>query len=222
MSFAGIQKYQIVLILLSFLSSLIYFFSLPFAPYAIDFVFKGASILLIGIFSLVSLTGSTRFFTFISFLFSTAGDVFLTFVDEKYFLIGLSNFFFAHLFYIFAFFTLIKRPIFLNSFQKKIIPLIFLSALSMFLILRPYLNELKMPVIIYMGVLVIMLTTATLIQTTKNKLILTGTFLFVISDSLLSLTKFITPFFGGNQLVWITYYAAQICIAFGIVKINNQ
>lgn len=217
MPFFEISKSQFFLIAFSFLFSLIYFFSLPFTPYSSDFVFKGISILLIGIFSIVSLKGWTRIFIGSSFLFSAAGDVFLTFSQEKYFLLGLTHFLIAHIFYILTFITLIKRPLFLNSSQKKILIFIPLLSITMFLILRPYLDSFKLPVVIYGLFLASMAMTAALVKK-SNKLILIGVFLFILSDSMIAVGKFIQPFWGENQLVWITYYAAQLCIPIGIYK----
>jgi hypothetical protein len=91
-SFSEISKSQFFLIAFSFLFSLIYFFTLPFSPYSFDFVFKGTSILLIGVFALSNLKSWTRFFIGFSFLFATTGDVFLTFIHKKYFLFGLCCF----------------------------------------------------------------------------------------------------------------------------------
>jgi uncharacterized membrane protein YhhN len=216
-SFSEISKSQFFLIAFSFLFSLIYFFTLPFSPYSFDFVFKGTSILLIGVFALSNLKSWTRFFIGFSFLFATTGDVFLTFIHKKYFLFGLCCFLIAHFFYILTFSTLIKKPFFLNSFQKKILILIFFMSIIMFMILRPYLDSLKIPVIIYGLFLTAMAMTATLIKT-NNNLILIGSFLFILSDSMIAVGKFIQPFFGEHQLVWITYYTAQLFIPIGIYK----
>lgn len=85
----------------------------------------------------------------------------------------------------------------------------------MFMILRPYLDSFKIPVIIYGLFLTTMTITAVLIKT-NNNLILIGSFLFILSDSMIAVGKFIHPFFGVHQLVWITYYIAQLFIPIGI------
>ncbi len=48
--------------------------------------------------------------------------------------------------------------------------------------------------------------------------ILTGACLFILSDSLIAAGKFKMRIGYGESLVWITYYAAQLCITTGFLQ----
>jgi uncharacterized membrane protein YhhN len=49
-----------------------------------------------------------------------------------------------------------------------------------------------------------------------------GALLFITSDAMLAIKKFRGPFAGNAQLIWITYYAAQVLILRGVERSQGR
>ena len=148
-------------------------------------------------------------------LFSFFGDVFLLFEGEVWFLLGLSAFLIAHLFYTFLFFK-ISRPI-----KLKILHTVIISFYSLFLSFLLYiiwdsLEKLLIPVIIYGFTITIMAVLAGFSTINTGKIgFLFGSLFFVFSDSIIAVSKFLFienigynfPFF-----IMLTYILAQFLL----------
>jgi len=144
---------------------------------------------------------------------SLAGDVFLMLPDR--FVPGLLSFLVAHIFYIVAF-TLEssgQAPIW------YVIPFALYGAV-MLRWLWPHLGPLRVPVLAYMGVILIMAYQAAnrWIETDQDGafLALAGAYLFVASDSALAVERFRGRFRGADFWVLSTYFAAQLLIAWSV------
>ena len=147
--------------------------------------------------------------TFVTGLFlSFLGDFFLLF--DWGFLPGLGSFLTAHMFYIFTFKKLK---------QLKISELWFFGVsiyvATLLVYLFPALNEMKMPVVLYAIVIGVMFLNA---LKTKNRLLILGAFLFVISDTLLAVNLFVNSDKILSVLVMITYVFAQLFLVFGMLS----
>ncbi|MBL0133048.1 MAG: lysoplasmalogenase [Chitinophagaceae bacterium] len=155
--------------------------------------------------------------------FSWMGDLFLLFDSKQpnFFIFGLLSFLTAHIFYIVIFIQLKK----LLQPNRKWNPIIFLLLLlytgSLFALLYPTLGVLKIPVIIYAGVLTSMLLVAAHSfnwQTSIGKWVIAGALLFVASDSLLAINKFYQPFNAAGLAIMTSYGLAQLFIVIGLTK----
>lgn len=139
------------------------------------------------------------------------GDLFLLF--KWGFLPGLGSFLLAHVFYIISFRKKTQNTIW--KFWPIILGL-FATALLVFLF--PYLKEMKVPVIIYAVVISVMMYTA---LKTHNRNLIVGALLFLISDTLLSISLFLQPLMIINLLVMITYVLAQWFLVRGMLSSKN-
>jgi uncharacterized membrane protein YhhN len=152
-------------------------------------------------------------------LFSWAGDVLLIFEgrDSIFFLLGLSAFLLAHIFYIIFFHFLRIRDGIPGKAWLLIAVVIYYGALIS--ILSPHLGAMKLPVRIYGVVISFMLMLALHMLFIKNKragwLLAAGAVLFVASDSMLAINKFMVPFDGAAVLIMLSYAFAQFCIVQG-------
>ncbi len=160
-------------------------------------------------------------------IFSLGGDVFLLFDQSggPTFILGLLSFLVAHLFYIVLFLHIKKNQLPQRSWNPWIISSLLLYVAVLFYILSPNLGELKIPVVIYALVLSAMLITAIhAFHFTNNngKWVITGAFLFVISDSLLAINKFYTPFAFAGLAIISTYALAQFLIITGVTKFTGS
>ncbi|GEO21545.1 lysoplasmalogenase [Cyclobacterium qasimii] len=190
------------------------YFTKPLIMIALLLYFLQSTKLIKG--SLLRITVSVGLFS--SFL----GDVLL--LDGSLFLFGLGAFFMTHICYIVAFKLTQNHT--LNLFKVNFIkmfvynlPLYIVAALIYFLI-HSQLNELKIPVIIYIMAIVMMVTMARerFGRTNKSSFwqLFIGAFLFFISDSLLALDRFFHPIVDGDLLIMSTYILGQLLIVMGI------
>jgi uncharacterized membrane protein YhhN len=154
--------------------------------------------------------------------FSWLGDVLLMFesFNKNYFLFGLTAFLIAHLFYIF-FFSKIKNEEKIDL-KGSIIVLVAVYYTGLILLLYAHLGEMKIPVIVYGLIISIMLMLALHMLYIKNKkagkLMMNGALLFVTSDSILAINKFLQPFEFAGIFTMLTYGLAQLLITLGAVQ----
>ena len=154
--------------------------------------------------------------------FSWSGDVLLMFQpkDEIFFLLGLSSFLLAHIFYIIFFHHVRVREGIKSNPWLLLVVAVYYVALIVWL--SPYLGEMKLPVRIYGIVISFMFMLAMHMLFIKNKRagqwIMTGALLFVMSDSVLAINKFYQPFELAGVLIMLTYGFAQLFIVEGAIK----
>ena len=159
--------------------------------------------------------------------FSCSGDVFLLFENKNHnwFASGLSSFLIAHIFYITLFIQIkkINKPHKKLNFPFSVIVSVY--TICLFLLLKPALGDLKIPVLIYAAALLVMLIAslhAFNLSTQKTgRLCVAGALLFLISDSLLAVNKFYAPIAQADFWIMSTYALAQLFIALGITEFNN-
>ena len=158
-------------------------------------------------------------------VFSWFGDVLLMLQGQfdSLFIFGLAAFLIAHLFYVLGF----RKARFdapgeiNNSFiRTRFIFLIFIGG-SLIYMLYPNLEELLIPVILYTLVIVSMGISSLLRRgwTTDKSFIMvySGALLFIMSDAMLGINKFMNPIIQARLLIMATYIAAQFLIVKGIL-----
>ena len=156
--------------------------------------------------------------------FSFLGDVFLLFESKNalFFIFGLASFLITHICYIIYFLKIKSTQISLLRQQPWMVALVAGYGCSLILLLYPRLGELKIPVTIYAAVICCMLLCCLHVfyKTGRpaNVYFVAGAMLFVISDSLLSVNKFFSPFPSAGILIMLTYCAAQFFIVMGFIK----
>ncbi|MCO5145562.1 MAG: lysoplasmalogenase [Aquamicrobium sp.] len=153
---------------------------------------------------------------------SAAGDFFLSRDGETAFLAGLASFLAAHLAYV---------PLFLSvgggteilTWQPWRLGLAILAAIGAAVLMRRLLAavapQMRIPVVLYAAAILAMLLAAAAVP---SPVILIGAILFVLSDSLLAIGRFLTPPDSPRQrpigaAVWVLYYLAQAAIALGFL-----
>lgn len=143
---------------------------------------------------------------------SWAGDVLLSF--PGYFVPGLLGFLAAHLAYVVLF---LKLPTPTGGARLPVWTLVYFGWYGIFLtLLAPHLGALLLPVALYGAVLGLMGALAG----GRGGLVALGGALFVISDSVLALGRFLPGYeFALHDLaVMLSYLAAQGLIAWGVVS----
>jgi uncharacterized membrane protein YhhN len=160
-------------------------------------------------------------------LFSWFGDVLLLLQPDAsiFFLLGLSAFLIAHIFYIVFFYQVRIKENIKGRQWLILIAVVYYAALIFFL--SPYLGDMKLPVRIYGIVISFMFVLAMHTLFIKNRIagryMMTGALLFVISDSTLAINKFYQSFDMAGVLIMLTYGLAQLFIVEGsILYIRKQ
>ena len=154
--------------------------------------------------------------------FSWLGDVLLMFQqnDKLFFLLGLSFFLIAHIFYIVFFHQVRVTEKIKGNVWLLLIVVIYYAGLITFL--SPYLEDMKLPVRIYGIVISFMFMLALHMLFIKNKRagqwMMAGALLFVISDSTLAINKFYQPFEAAGVVIILTYGLAQLFIVEGAIR----
>lgn len=181
-----------------------------------------ASLIFLFVNESVSLESQLKKLTLSALAFSLLGDVLLMFIDlsPHFFTAGLVAFLLAHIMYIIVFAKHRNRAL------KPIvfILLLLIYAAGLFYFLKAGLEEMLIPVVIYMGVILAMATSAFLRKGIVSKhsynLVFIGAIFFMISDSILALNKFYQAIPLANILIMTTYALAQYLIVIGILKLS--
>jgi uncharacterized membrane protein YhhN len=152
-----------------------------------------------------------------------AGDIFL--MSPDYFIPGLISFLVGHVLYIFAY-RQHQNDDDVDSLRglqrvRLAFPIV-LAGTGLVVILFPVLGDMQVPVIIYAGVITMMALTALFRygRTSSNSfwLVFVGAVLFMMSDSILAVNKFLTPVDNAGLLIMVSYMGAQFLIVDGILK----
>ena len=146
----------------------------------------------------------------IALVFCAIGDYTI-----QWFIIGLSFFLIGHLFYIGCFITTKEQrtPIWI-----KIILLLFGGIMMVWIGGTLLKNNDTVLAIAVCAYIVVILTMGWTSYRTGSKFAIIGAILFIISDSILAINRFIFNIEFSHQLIMSTYYGAQILMALSIAS----
>lgn len=163
--------------------------------------------------------GTARTLMLLALVLSLAGDICLMFEGQGWFMGGLGSFLLAHLAFI---------PALLYGVDSPSLPLwsagIVVWGLGFFAWLLPKTGPLKIAVLIYGTILLGMALAAIarwhVAPTDSARFALIGALLFVLSDSSLSVRKFVGPYKGAQALILSTYWAAIGLMAYSLTLVS--
>lgn len=207
------MKTNRVLSILFFGLASIFLISIIFYPYPFSFILKAAPILFLLVCVFIYVPGEKGKLLSVGYLLSAVGDILLDIDPERFFIFAMSSFVVAHLCYILVF---IPQPK-LKGMRILFVSIIVAYAIVMGIILLNRSDELNYYVLGYIGVIALMGISAVVGSENHNWVIL-GAVLFMISDTLIAVKRFIVPIPLANVWIMAFYYAAQYFIAFGSVK----
>jgi uncharacterized membrane protein YhhN len=147
-------------------------------------------------------------------VFSLAGDVLLMLPSDR-FSAGLASFLVAHVCYSFAFSAE-------AGFQSApfVLAALLVAVGLVYRQLAPGLGAMRIPVIVYIAVIVVMawqaLARCAVVPGAGPPLAAAGALLFAASDAVLALARFRAPFPGSQALVYGAYFTAQWLIALSL------
>ena len=156
----------------------------------------------------------------VGLVFSLSGDVFLMLPEKprSFFMPGLVVFLIAHLFYIVAF---CLGGGWANKDLLVAIPFLAFG-IGTAVYLWPSLGAMKVPVALYILVILTMGWRAGVriyavdVPTPGAVIALVGAILFILSDLILALNRFVRPFASARATNLTTYFVGQACIALSV------
>ena len=147
--------------------------------------------------------------------FSCLGDTFLMFqqMNQNFFLMGLGAFLLGHVCYILLFQKEGK------SRHFRWLPFISYACLLLFFLLNRIPADFKIPVTLYAVVITLMGIRASerQVKDKSYEVVLIGAVLFIISDSLIALNKFVVSVPLAGFWIMSTYVVAQYLIIHGLL-----
>jgi uncharacterized membrane protein YhhN len=166
------------------------------------------------VLALLPMRGAAAWLLLAAIVLSWGGDASLTLEGEWWFIVGLGSFLLAHLAYIALFLRLAAK-----ATGRRFAPWSLVYALwyvAFLALLAPHLGGLLLPVAVYGAVL----GTMAALASARGPFIAAGGALFVLSDSVLALGRFLPGYeFAAHDLtVMASYLAAQGLIAWGVVR----
>ena len=138
------------------------------------------------------------------------------------FLPGLGSFLIAHLFYIFAFLQDNQGFIFSKKDRIHWGVMVLLFGIGLMGYLLPHLGQMQIPVGVYSSTILVMLLTALnrwkSVSSLSFQWVLAGAILFVLSDSMIAISRFVAPFSLSGICIMVTYAVGQYLIVMGYLK----
>jgi len=190
---------------------------------------KGSLMPLLILYAIISADRSAMSFKLLlgGLIFSWVGDLLLLFdqAEANLFVFGLASFLIAHLLYIACY-----RKARYDKAESGLLPtqemrylfILVLAGSAIVWILFPHLGNLMIPVIVHAAVLTLMAIAALYRfgKTPKSSFtfVFIGALLFMASDSILAINKFVEPISEAGFWVMLTYGVAQLFIVSGIVQ----
>jgi uncharacterized membrane protein YhhN len=211
----GFSAIERALLWLSAGCSLGYFITKSWQPYSGSIVLKALCIAPLALIALRLLNPLDNWLLGSALLFSTLGDIFLDL--NGFFVHGLGAFLIAHLIYLMLFVRNGQRPLRLTSNQVTSLIALLLYSFALTTWLWPGLGKLAVPVLLYVCAITLMVASA-IAARFRQSWIVWGALLFLISDSLIGISKFKTPVPLRDYLVWAIYYLGQCGIALGFLR----
>ncbi len=192
--------------------------------------FLMVTLMLYYLFARASKTDSLSKYIVGALVFSWIGDLLLM-LQPKFdglFIFGLAAFLIAHLCYIFGF-RIAKyqeRNTENRSFvHTRLVFLIFIGGTLIYM-LHPFLGDMLIPVLAYTVVIISMAIAALLRRGwTMDKsfiMVYSGALLFIMSDAMIAIDKFMNPIVQARLLIMATYIGAQFLIVKGILAHENE
>lgn len=193
--------------------ALYYVFLFETIPHSLKMPFKLIPMLLLIALALYSASTRYKWLIVTGLVFCTIGDYTL-----QWFIVGLSSFLIGHLFYIIAFRSCA------SSAPRLMKALLVLYGISMALWLGSTLltrGEMILAFAVCAYILIISVMGWTAFHT-REPFAIIGALLFIASDSILAINRFISAVPFEHELIMLTYYTAQLFILLSIRKMQQK
>jgi len=190
------------------LLSLFYLLVAPATPIEVSVLLKIAPILFLSFLVVKAGINSPSVHLLFALLFSMGGDVLLEF---GLFVQGLSSFLLAQLLYGSLFLRYHRNW----SANYQISLALGCTSMVMATVMWNYAGEMRVPVIAYLFVITFMGLSA---NTSTLKGVTLGAAVFILSDSIIAISRFVMEVPAADWLIMTSYYLAQFLLASSLVQ----
>ncbi|MGD9327400.1 MAG: lysoplasmalogenase [Cyclobacteriaceae bacterium] len=168
-------------------------------------------------------------YLYLAILFSFFGDVLLIFMDqgEIWFSTGLAAFLLAQVFYSITYrhYRYEKSNVSGKAIKMVYSLIIIAYAIILWINLYPHLGDMLLPVTLYTLTILVMVIMAIFRDNRTSRLsfylVFSGAVIFLVSDSMIAINKFMVPVPYERLLVISTYMIAQFLIISGLAEHLN-
>ena len=196
--------------LIFFSFAVIFIATLHMRPYPFVCLVKAVPIYSLAVLAFLNIAGLRGKLIGLGLVFSGVGDIVLELEGASIFALGLGAFLVAHLFYIAAF----TKGIQFKGPRGMVAATIMVYGCLIGFVMIPNLGNMLLPVVAYLVVIVAMGVLAAL-SGVNHWLVVAGACLFIASDSLIAVNRFMAPVPHSSLLIMVTYYPAQLLITTG-------
>lgn len=197
---------------LSAASGTLYLITKSWQPFPGSIALKALSIAPLAVLAFQYLPAPDRWWLGTALSFACLGDILLDW-PGNHFREGLAAFLVTQLLYARLFARNWTHPLRISALGIGV--LLFSITLTVWML--PNLGKLTIPVMCYIGALTLMAESA-ILANFKQRWIVWGALLFLLSDSLIGVNRFKMSFPLRDYLVWGTYYVGQCGITLGYLK----
>lgn len=195
-------------------AALFFIVTLGVKPYRFSYAVKALPVFLLAVAAGAGMPGARGILLAAAFLCSCTGDIILELDRGKLFVHGLAAFLVAHLFFIPVFYNC---PQFTISTSVVMVVLLLYGACLASILLPHLQKELKAPVIAYLIIIMAMGLSAAA-GGENHYLVVVGAVLFIVSDSIIAVDKFLFNIRYKDFFIMTTYYLGQLLICIGCVN----
>ena len=194
----------------------LYIASEPLRPYPLHYVLKAVPIFILLQFIRTRVQGPLRIQAQLALLFSAGGDIMLSMAFPNQFIAGLSSFLVAQLIYGYLFLQLRSSSRSTPKIAITACTVGFAVVMANLLLLEA--PALRIAVLCYLTVISAMAIAATWAWR-SSLLHVFGAFMFICSDALIAWNMFRSPVPFSSFFIMSTYYAAQLMLVTGILRL---
>jgi uncharacterized membrane protein YhhN len=167
---------------------------------------------------ILNMKGFARIFLAGALIGSVTGDILLDLPHDTFFIFGLGAFLAGHVFYTIGFYRYARRP---DRSEAVTTAALIVFAGAMIWLFSGIDPELYGPVVIYIIVIVAMSIGALLVPA-PDRFLFYGAALFIASDLVLAINKFLISIPAGRLINISLYFAAQYIMIAAALTIWNQ
>jgi alkenylglycerophosphocholine hydrolase len=196
---------------------------IPFHPYPLSYVLKALPLFSLLVLTIRNSCGTLRVLLAASLFLSMCGDVVLDINRSLLFIPGLGCFLLAHILYVVIF---LKRFTFSGTALFGSLAVLAYSTV-LAVLLAGIEKNFVVPVMAYLVVITVM-TISAFFYRNKNHaklstyaLLTVGALLFLFSDTIIAVNKFIQPIPKSLMFSLPCYFGGQFCIAKALLKANK-
>ena len=197
-------------------SSLFYLVIRNMGDMPLEWLPKSIPILLLIALVKKCLTGNVQKFMLAALVCSLAGDILLSF--KGLFLPGLGAFLVAQILYCVLFTRQFRKS--RNGFICLTIIIIYTASMASFIL--PNAGQFSLVISIYLLAISGMAISAGFRNDPQFIWVALGAFIFMVSDTLIAINKFVQPFPYAGVAIMVSYYVAQLMITLGIIRHHMQ